>query len=139
MASTRPLIRERITSLLTPLGYVLHTTPFDFSTMPTGAIDAGVRVEIASQNTLGGMNFSEDRTDAVTIWFARKLAADPEAAYQQLLEDVDLATSEIIHDGAQGGGDFNVLDGIDVALSHEAGQEYALARLTLPVNYEVEL
>lgn len=139
MASTRPLIRDRIISIVTPLGFVLSPTPFDFDTMPTGAIDAGVRVEVASQVTLGGFNFTEERTDAVTVWIARKQAADPEAAYQQLLADVDAVTSEVIHDGAQGGGDYAVLDPIEIALSHEAGQEYALARLTLPVNYEVEL
>jgi hypothetical protein len=139
MASTRDVIRDRILSLLADLRLTLAQSPFDFDAMPTGTIDACARVEMASSGTIGGLNFTEDRTDLVTVWIARKQAADPEAAYQQLLADVDAVTSAVVHDGAETSGEYAVLDGAALAVSHERGQEYAVARLDLPINYEVEL
>lgn len=135
----RTTILERVTSVCaTPaFGFRQAVSPFDFDVQPSGFIDAVFRVEVASQAVVGGLSYAEERTDRVTIWVARKQGASPLLAYTQLVTDVTSLYSAVIHDGATGGGDFAVLDGTEMDVTHRDGQEFAVGRMALPINYEV--
>lgn len=141
MAQRREEILGRITSLCAgaPFFLGLAQSPFDFDLQPTGRIDQVYRVTVDAGDVIGGMSYSEDQTDTVTIWVARKHLADPQAAYLTLVTDVTSLRSAIVRDGSTGGGDFHVPDGGSVSLAHETGQEFAVARMALPINYEVQL
>lgn len=139
MPTTREELWGRITSLCVSAGFAPSVTPFDFDQQPTGVIDGAVRVTIEGQQTIGGFAFSEERTDLVTIWIARPHRETLTEAYEALLTDVSSLTRAVIRDGARGGGDYAVPDGGTVAIEHENGREFAVARLGLPVNYEVQL
>lgn len=140
MAQTRAAIVSRIASLCAgePYAFVQAQSPFDFDQMPSGKIDAAFRITVEQQESIGGTSFTEDRTDTVTVWLARKLNSAPTDAYQQLLADVETLQAGIIRDGATGGGDYHVPDGGECQIEHEDGREFAVARLALPVNYEVQ-
>ncbi len=139
MAQTRSDILARVTSLCLAAGFTQAESPFDFVHQPSGSIDGAFRLTAEQQDVIGGTNFSEEQTDLVTIWLARKQADGFTGTYTQLAADVDTMRASVVRDGAQGGGDFAVLDGGSVSLEHESGQEYAVARLALPINYEVQL
>ncbi len=142
MPTTRELMLDRLTSLCVgaPFSFTRAVTPFDFDQQPTGVIDRVCRIEVQEGPVIGGFNFSEDRTDLFTVWIARKQHGTPQAAYRLLTSDVSSLTSAIIHHGAQGGGDFAVPDdGRGVSFQHDPGREYAVARLAVPINYEVDL
>ena len=111
----------------------------DFDQQPTGLIDGAFRLTVEPGTVIGGFHMSEERTDLVVIWVARKHAADPQVAYEQLLTDVSSLTAGVVRDGAFGGGDYAVPDGTGVSIEHENGREFAVARLQFPVNYEVQL
>jgi hypothetical protein len=139
MPTTRMALLARVTSLCcaAPFALTRATVPFDFKQQPTGGIDRCVRIEDEHRSVIGGFNFSEDRTALFHIWIARKYLADPHATYAALQTDVTSLTSAIVRDGAVGGGDYAVLDdGMGVSFQHDTGQEYALARLSLPINFE---
>lgn len=139
MATTRQDVWTRISSLCESESYVKSQTPFDFDQQPTTLIDGAFRVTVEGGTVLGGSNFSEERNDLVTIWVARKHSADPQAAYETLLTDATSLTSAVVRYGAQTWGEFAVPDGTTVVIEHENGREFAVARLAIPVNYEVQL
>lgn len=132
-------IRQRVTSLCVSMGYGLAIVPFSFDNTPTGVIDRAFRIESQQSQVIGGFNFTEERTDQLTIWVARKYAGDAQGAYQNLLKDVNSLRAAVIRDGAQNGGDYIVPDGGGYAVQRNAGQEYAVLRLTLPINFEATL
>lgn len=139
--STRDGIVSRLNSLCAAAPFVFGSSvsPFDFNHQPSGNIDQVSRVTVEGQSVIGGLNFSEERTDLVTIWVARKQTAAPQAAYRLLVVDVTSMTAAVTRDGATGGGDYAVLDGGGVSFEHEDGREFAVARLSLPINYETQL
>jgi len=139
--ASRDGIVSRVNSLCASVPFVfgLSVSPFDFDHQPTGNIDQVSRVTVEGQSVIGGLNFSEERTDLVTIWIARKQTAAPQSAYHLLLTDVTSLTAAVTRDGATGGGDYAVLDGGGVSFEHEDGREFAVARLSLPINYETQL
>lgn len=141
MATTRDAILSRLNSVCsgTPFVFGQAVSPFDFSHQPSGNIDQVSRVTVEGQSVIGGLNFSEERTDLVTVWIARKQAAAPQLAYRLLVIDVTSLTAAVTRDGATGGGDYAVLDGSGMSLEHKDGQEFAVARLSLPINYETQL
>lgn len=141
MSTTAADIRDRVTSICCsdPFGFVLAVNPFDFSQQPTGQIDQVFRITSESDEVIGGFNYTEDRTDRVDIWVARKQQNAPSVAYDLLLQDADALRSAVIRDGATGGGDYAVPNGAGFSITHEDGQEFAVLRLTLPVNYEAEI
>lgn len=139
MAQTRVAIVERVTSLCVGAGFTQSASPFDFVHQPTGTIDGAFRVLMEQDEVIGGTSYSEEQTDLMSLWLARKQSDGLGDAYIQLMADVATLRAQIIRDGATGGGEFAVLDGGGVSFEHTAGQEYAVARLALPVNYEVEL
>ncbi len=142
MATTIDVIRDRIASVCAaqPFGFVEAVTPFDFSLQPTSAIDGVFRLTSEAEGVIGGFNFTEERIDRVEIWLARKHSGAPQAAYRALLTDASSLRAAVIRDGAVAGGDYSVPDdGAGVSITHDEGQEFAVLRLTLPVNYEAEL
>lgn len=139
MAQTRAGIVARITSLCVSGGLVESASPFDFAHQPTGAIDGAFRLLMEQESVVGGTNYTEEQTDLLTLWLARKQSDGLGDAYIQLMADVATLRSQIVRDGARDGGDYAVVDGGGVSFEHTAGQEFAVARVALPVNYEVEL
>ena len=141
MATQCDEVRDRIASVCAgaPFQFVLAETPFDFTLQPTTQIDQVFRITCESDSVIGGFNYTEERTDQVEIWVARKQAGAPNTAYTALVTDVSSLRAAIIRDGATGGGDYIVPDGTTFSLEHDTGQEYAVLRLQIPVNYEAVL
>ena len=137
---TRAVILARLSSLCAapPFSFVQAVSPFDVDQQPTGQIDQVFRVTLEGDTVIGGFNYSEDRTDLATIWVARKQSADPHVTYATLTTDVSSLTAAVVRDGA-GPGDFAVPDGGTVSFAHDEGREFAVARLTIPINYETSL
>lgn len=139
MPTTREALFGRVTSLCLEAGFTRAVSPFDFDQQPTGTVDGSLRVTVEAQPAIGGFRMSEERNDVFSIWIARKHKATPQEAYEQLLTDVSSLTAGIVRDGAFGGGDYAVPDGTTVAIEHENGREFAVARLSVPLNYEAQL
>ena len=138
----RLTILNRLNSLCAtaPFSWTQSVSPFDFTHQPSTNIDEVFRVELEGKtpHVVGGFNFSEERTEVFLVWVARLLNADPQAAYRLLTTDVTSLTSAITRDGA-GAGDYAVLDGAGATIDHKKGDEFAVARLALPINYETTL
>lgn len=135
-------IRNRITSVCcgTPFWFTPAATPFSFDQQPAAAIDAVFRIESESSAVIGGFNFSEERTDLMRIWVARRQAADPEDTYQRLQADARSLRAAIVRDGCEGGGDYGVPNaGSATQISHDRGTEFAVLRLTVPACYDAAL
>lgn len=141
MATQCDVVRDRIASVCAgaPFEFVEAETPFDFKLQPTTQIDQVFRLTCVSDHVIGGFNYTEERTDHVEIWVARKQSAAPQATYDALLTDASSLRAAVIRDGATGGGDYLVPDGAAFSLQHDAGKEYAVLRLTMPINYEAVL
>lgn len=137
MATTIDVIRDRIASVCAsaPFQFNEATTPFDFALQASGLIDGSYRLTCELGSVIGGFNYSEERTDLVDIWVARKQTADPKTAYRLLTTDVNSLRAAVIRDGLNG--DYFVPDdGAAFSVSHEDGQEFAVLKLTIPVNFE---
>ncbi len=132
---------DRINSVCAsdPFRFTQALSPFDFTKQPTGAIDQVFRVEVEGSSVIGGLNYSEDRTDLATVWVARKHLSEHNALYRLMETDITSLNAAIIRDGSTGGGDFHVPDGGSFELRHDPGLEYAVARLQLLINYETDL
>lgn len=140
MATTLDAITDRIRSLTVGLGYIEAQTPFSFDLMPTGSIDGAIRIIDRNQRVVGGLRYSEERTDQLEIWVARKLNAEPTTAKRTLTRDMHSITAAVVRDGHQVSGEYSVSDdGRTHETRAEQGAEYALLRMVLPVNYETEL
>lgn len=135
-------IRDRVTSLVAaaPFGFTEAPTPFDFDTTPAGLIDRAFRVEGEFGDVVGGSGFTETRVDRLRIWVARAHASDPKAVYRSLVTDATSLIASVVRDGATGGGDYHVPDdGRGWLIEQKPGQQFAVLRLTLPVDYEAQL
>lgn len=141
-AQTLDVIRDRIASLCAsaPFDFGQAQTPFSFRLQPTGNIDQVFRLEVEAGPVIGGFNYSEERTDDIRIWVARKHQGNTEAMYRQLVTDASSLRAAVVRDGLVQGGDYSVPDsGGGVAISQDAKQAYGVLRLTLPVNFEAQL
>ena len=135
-------IRNRITSVCSsaPFHFAQSATPFSFDLQPASAIDAVFRIESESSSVIGGFNYSEERTDTMRIWVARRQASDPEGTYQRLQADARSLRAAIVRDGCEGGGDYGVPNtGGSTQISHDRGTEFGVLRLTVPACYDAEL
>lgn len=135
-------IRNRIASVCAGDTFQMTpaATPFSFEQQPSTTIDAVFRIESETASVIGGFNFSEERTDLMRLWVARRQAADPEQTYQRLQADARSLRAAVTRDGCEGGGDYGIPDAGDGALiTHDRGQEFAVLRLTIPVSYEADL
>lgn len=132
-------IRDRIASVCAadPFRWQEAQTPFSFELQPAGQIDDVFRIEVEGGAVIGGFNFTEDRTDRVSIWVAKSYAGHPRLAYAGLITDCTSLRAAIIRDGHANGGDYSVpAAGAELVIQREGGQQYAVGRLSLPVNYE---
>lgn len=138
MSTTIDSIWDRVSSICagSPFTYTLAQTPFSFDTEATGGMSKCYRVEAVSGSVIGGFNYSEERTDRVRIWLARAHLGHPTVTYRQLLTDANSIRSAVIRDGLSIGEYFVPADGGDAEPEQETGREYAVLRMTLPVNYE---
>lgn len=135
-------IAQRVGSLCAgaPFAFVQTQEPFSFDLQPTGVIDQAFRIEHSDVSAQGGTNFSEVRLGQLRIFIARKQKGAPQSAYTLLSTDAQSLTSAVMHDGVTGGGDYDVPDqGRGFSIQHDAGKEYAVLRLTLPVGYEAQM
>ncbi len=135
-------VRDRVGSICAgePFLFVQSGAPFDFDSQPTGQIDSCFRITSESYDVIGGFNYSEERTDRLEIWVARKQSGDPNVMYRLFQADASSIRAAVIRDGSTGGGDFTVPDGgSGFSVKHDNGREYAVLRVTLPVNYEAQL
>jgi hypothetical protein len=140
MATTLDAITDRVRSLTVGLGYTESQTPFSFDQQPTGTIDGAIRIIDRNQRVVGGLRYSEERTDQLEIWVARKLNAEPTTAKRTLTRDMHSITAAVVRDGHQVSGEYSVSDdGRTHETRAEQGAEYALLRMVLPVNFETEL
>jgi len=131
-------IRERVSSVMAkqPFGFGVAKTPFDFDLQPAGELDRVVRIEVEGGEVIGGFNYSEERTDLLSIWVARKHAATPELTYQDLIADASSIRAAVIRDAHEDSGEYQVPDdGAGMTLERDPGQSYAVLRVTVPVNY----
>lgn len=139
----RVTILNRLNSLCAsaPFSLTQAISPFDFTHQPATNIDQVFRVDIdaKSQQVIGGFSYSEERTEMFDVWVARLQNADPQDVYRRLVTDVTSLAAAITVDGATGGGDYAVMDGGGVSCQHDKGQDYAVARLQLPINYETTI
>lgn len=140
-ANSLELIRDRVTSLVVgePFVFALSPEPVSFDRVPALALDACCRIEAEIVSQVGGLTMSSDDTGRVTVWMARKTAAEADATYRRLLVDATSLVGAIVRDGATGGGDYDVPDGRTATISQRPGDDYAVLRLSVPVRYEAAL
>jgi hypothetical protein len=140
--SSLDVLRDRVTSICVadPFGFIPATTPFNFDQQPHGTIDKCFRLTSDIGTVIGGTSYSEQRTDPITIWLARKMNADAPTTYRQLVTDASSLRAAVIRDGVTGGGDYDVPDGGSSGqVQHQKNTEYAVLRLTIPLNYETSV
>jgi hypothetical protein len=141
VATTLDVVTDRVRSLAVGLGYVETQTPFSFDLQPVGAIDGAFRVlDSGAQRIVGGFKYSEVRIDRLTIYVGRKLAGTPTQAKRLLTRDMHSLTAAIVRDGHETSGEYAVPDDGRVhEIRAEAGAEYAVLQMTVPVDYESQL
>jgi len=141
-ALTADQIVDRVRSLCAGpvfgLTEAVSWTSFDLQ--PDGNIDGVYRIPPpSSQRSIGGFAFTEDRTDVLQIWIARKHHMDTNAARTRLLQDVHSLTAAVMRDGHTSGGDYGVLDeGRGHAIAEVPRADYLTLRVTLPINYDCQ-
>ncbi len=137
---TIDLLRDRVTSVCSTLGYTQAETPFSFELQPSGQIEEVFRVETEAYAVRGGFNYSEERTDLVTVWLARRHNAQPTEMYRTLTKDVSSIRAAIVRDGCQTSGEYSVPDeGWTWAIQRETGNGFAVLQVAMPLNYETAL
>lgn len=134
-------IRDRVTSVCcaSPFKFTVAQTPFSFDLQPSGVLDQVFRIESHSEGVLGGFNYSEERNDILQVWVARKYDANPNGAYDKLLIDASSIRAAVIRDGADVSGEYMVPDSGAGFSIQRPGGEYAVLRLSVPVNYETDV
>ena len=136
---SRADLLERLAGICVARGWTQAVSPFDFDTMPTTAIDGAFRITVTAQQTVPQLNYAEDRFDLFDIWLAKRHVAQAPEAYQVLTADLEALYGAIVRDGDDVTGEYTVTAGAQVEIGHENGQEFAVGRLQVPLNYEVSL
>lgn len=142
MTSDEIVDRVRSLCVSEPFGFFEVEKWDSFNEVPTTAIDGAFRIPPpSSQSVVGGFNFVADKTDSMQIWVARKHQGDYPAVRRALLRDIHSLTAAIVRDAAEDSGEYHIPDGGwgHVITPDSKGLEYVTLRLTLPINYEVQL
>lgn len=143
MPTTVDAIGDRVRSLLvgSPFTFVEAQSPFNFDLQPDGSVDQCFRVtDRGAQQIIGGFQYSETRVDLIEVWVARKFDAEPTTARRLLTRDMHSIAAAIVRDGHEDGGDYSVEDaGRAHEIRVEAGAEFAVLQMRVPVNYESQL
>jgi hypothetical protein len=133
-------LRDRVTSVCARLGYLQAQTPFSFELQPSGAVDEVFRIEGEALTVIGGFNYTEERTDLLTIWLARKHHSAPTEMYRRLTQDVSSIRAAVVRDGHQTSGEYSVPDdGWAWTIQRETGNGFAVLQVAMPCNYETTL
>lgn len=142
-ALTIDTIVDRVRSLCVshPFEFVEAASWASFDLQPDSNIDKVFRIPPPSSQFVNGwFDFTEERTDSMQIWVARKRNGDYDGVRRALLRDVHSLTAAVVRDGAVTSGDYDVRDGgRGHAIQEDRGQDYVTLRLTLPVNFEAAL
>lgn len=142
MSTLLATIADRVASVCAgaPFRFAQAIDEFSFATQPTTNIDGVFRIEAADLSVVGGFNYTETRIGQLRLFLARKQAPTNQDTTRQLKTDAHSLTAAVVHDGITGGGDYDVPDqGRGFTTQHDAGKEYAVLRLVLPVNYDAQL
>ncbi len=141
MTSDEIVDRVRSICVGSPFLFVEATSWASFELQPTTNVDAVFRIPPPSSGSVvGGFDFTEDRTDIMQVWVSRKLGNNYDTARRMLLKDMHSLTAAVVRDAAQDSGEYHIPDaGRGHAISPDKGAEYISLRLTLPINYEVQL
>lgn len=142
MAHTRDWVLARVASVVAGLPERLTqtTSPFTFKLQPDGAIDGAFRVEVEHDRTEGRFGMTEEQTDRVTVWVARRLAENQADVYATILRDLIAIRGAVIRDGHVGGGDYLVeATGGLASVQYTDGHEFLVGQVVLPINYDVVL
>lgn len=141
-ATTADAIVNRIRSICSGPVFQLEEAVswVDFDLQPESNIDGVYRIPPpSSQGSLGGFGYSEDRTESLQIWVARKHNGEYAAVRRALSNDVHSLTAAIIRDAHQVSGDYGVTDeGRGHAGAEVPDATYMTMRLTLPINYDAQ-
>lgn len=139
---TADVIVDRVRSICcsSPFAFTEAVSWASFNQQPDQNIDQVFRIPPPmSGQVIGGFSFTEDRTDELQIWVARKRNGDYDGVRRALLKDVHSLTAAITRDGLVNSGDYGVLDERSHEITEDAGTDYAHLRLTLSVNYDAQL
>lgn len=139
---TSDVILDRIASICAtaPFEFKQAVTPFSFDLQPSGQVDGVYRLEYGDGPILGGFNYLEERTDRVTIWVARKYNGDATAMYKALVTDATSLRAAVIRDGTVTSGEYFVPDeGNAQQIVRQPNAEFAVLRLQIPLNYEIQV
>lgn len=142
MSNLLATIADRCASVCAsaPFDFTQAGDEFSFTKQPTGNIDQVFRIEAADVSVIGGFNYTETRLGRLRVFLARKQTPLSQDSARLLKTDAQSLTAAVMHDGITGGGDYDVPDaGRGFDIQHDANKEYAVLRLTLPVNYEAVL
>lgn len=143
MATTLDVIIDRVRSLCCSSPFVLAeaVSSEDFTKQATGRGDQVFRVKARGGQARGQMSYVEERTDSVDLEVIRAINADYDGTRRRLLKDATSLTAAIIRDGhVWSGGEYTVPDGgRSQDVIGQQGASFLTLRLTLPVNYEVQI
>jgi hypothetical protein len=141
MTADQIVDRVRSVCISDPFGFIEAETWASFDLQPDTNVDGVFRIPpTSSQGVIGGFSYTEDRVDSLQVWVARKRNGDYDGVRRTLLKDVHSLTAAIVRDAHVQSGEYGVLDdGREHSISENSSVEYVTLRLTLPVNYEVQL
>jgi hypothetical protein len=144
VATTLDVIVDRVRSLCVsrPFDYQesARLDRFDWDPSQVFGDVSLFRVETVSQPARGGSGFTEERTDLLTVTVGRAINGDYDVCRRGLTRAAHSLTSAIVRDGAEDSGSYTVPDaGTTWRIEPDPTQAYLSLRLTLPVNYEVQL
>jgi hypothetical protein len=143
-ALTADQIVDRVRSICAsePFGFTEAVVWESFDLQPATNLDRVFRIQPpSSQRVTGGFDFYEGRTDSLQIWVARRPHGDPAAQRRALLRDMHSLTAAVTRDGLVNSGDYSVPDeGRGHAIQPAGkGKDFAVLRLTLPIEYDSQL
>lgn len=142
MATTPDVLLGRVRSLAVsaPFYWREAVSSEDFTWQGTGSSDAVFRAKVEGGTVLGGLAYSEDRTDTLTVEVSRHIAADYHATTAQLVGDCNSLLAAIIRDGHETSGIYTVPDtGRSWETVAPQGAAFLTLRLTVPLNYEAQV
>lgn len=142
MATTPDVLLNRVRSLMVdaPFYWREAVSSEDLFWQGSGSSDAVFRAKMDGGSSIGGLAYSEDRTDVLTVEVSRHIAADYHYTTTQLLGDCNSLIAAIIRDGHETSGAYTVPDtGRSWETSAPTGASYLTLRLTVPLNYEAQV
>ena len=144
MATTLDVIVDRVRSLCLGQPFEFQESArldrFDWDAAQVFGDVPLFRVETVSQPARGGTSFTEERTDLLTVTVGRAINADYDEARRVLTRTAHSLTAAVVRDGAVTSGSYTVPDtGYASRIEADPTKAFLVLRVTLPVNYEVQM